>query len=252
VFLVQARILELALISLYEIEVDLGTEVGVSGRLLIEKQQRISNVDCIGNEDFLEQFGSIRELRLEFRPDLGSNGVTAFSNARPDCGPQVAGIAAEVAAHFSNAFSNDAGDCPTPAGMECANRPKFRIDNQHGHAVSRFDRKQNAGEGRDHAVPCKRLLSHAVNSMNYRRMDLPDLHQWPGSFVGIERTDRSHKEPAISFHVLAGVVIRGSEIERFAAIAGRSAALARTEAVNEPRDFFEHISMQDFGCGSCG
>ena len=66
-------------------------EIAVSGRALVQKQQRILDVNGVGVEHFFEQLVGVVELRFELGPHFGAHRVAALADARPDRGPQIAG-----------------------------------------------------------------------------------------------------------------------------------------------------------------
>src|SRR5690242_19333526 len=97
-----------------------------------EEKQRIFFPHGIGFLNLTEQAGRIAELRLEPSADFFSDLVATALNSRADGGLQVAGMAAEAAHHFSNAFLNDALDGATPTSVEDADCMALRVHYDHG------------------------------------------------------------------------------------------------------------------------
>ena len=76
--------------------------------------------------------------------------------------------AAELVAHFTHTFLNDACGTATPAGVESANDAAFHIGNQDGHAVGGFDGQQQAGRVGDDAIAGGGLVAGFVQPMHNR------------------------------------------------------------------------------------
>ena len=127
----------------------------VAGSASRQEQQRILLADRIRFLDFMKQFASILELRLELGPHFGADGVAATVNSGTDGRPQVAGQSAEAAVHLADAFLHDAFHRPPPARVEDADRAAFCVHQDDRQAIGGQNRQQQTWLLRDQAVAGK-------------------------------------------------------------------------------------------------
>jgi hypothetical protein len=85
-----------------------------------------------------------------------------------------------------------------------------------------------------------------MQAMDDRGMNLPDLRQRPKITVLVHPAYRLFEQLAIALNVFRGVVRGQSEVERFAAVAGRNPSLPGAETMHQPRNVSKDICPQDF------
>src|SRR5271157_4337282 len=141
VFLANSGVPQLALVGFNQIEVDFGAELAVSRRPLVQEQQRVAHVNCVGVEHLFEEFVSVGELGLELRAHLGPDLITASPNTRANYGAQIARHTAELPPHFADALLDYASDSPAPACMKSADRTVLHVRNQHRNAIGGLNRQ---------------------------------------------------------------------------------------------------------------
>src|ERR1017187_844389 len=156
---------ELTLVRRHQVEMSLWPEVAVTGRALVQKQHGILDVNRIGVENLFEQFTRIRKLRFELGAHFVAYGIAALAHARPDRRPQIAGRAAELAAHFAYALLYHASDGPSPSRVKRAHHAALHVGHQHGNAVGSLDRQQQSGSVGDHAVSGLRMRWNRADAM---------------------------------------------------------------------------------------
>ena len=145
VFCCQAKILQLTAVGFHQIEVEFLGRITMSRRALVQEEQRISDMQGIGVEAFVKQFARIGKLGFEFGTHLMSHNVAATANAWPDDGTQLAGSAAEMAAHLSDTLLDDARHGSAPTGMEGPDGPALTIHHENRNAVGGLHRQQQPG-----------------------------------------------------------------------------------------------------------
>src|SRR5271166_2894892 len=144
VFYTHPRIFKLSLVRRDQVKMDFRPEVAAPRRTLVQKQQRILDVNGVCVEYLFEQLARICELRLELGPHLGAHRIAALADTWPDRRPQIARLASELAAHLARALLHDARCRPAPAGVKCSYHSPLHIGHQNGHTVRSPNRKQDA------------------------------------------------------------------------------------------------------------
>ena len=146
---------QLATIGFHQVEEDFLGQTAVAGSASRQEEQRILLADRIRIFDFVKQFASVLELRLELSSYFGADGVTAIVNSGTDCGPQVAGQSAEVTVHLADTLLDDAFDGPTPARVEDADSAAFCVHQDDRQAIGGQNSQQQTWLLRDQAVAGK-------------------------------------------------------------------------------------------------
>ncbi len=165
----------------------------MSRRALVQEEQRISDMQGIGVEAFVKQFARIGKLGFEFGTHLMSHNVAATANAWPDDGTQLAGSAAEMAAHLSDTLLDDARHGSAPTGMEGPDGPALTIHHENRNAVGGLHRQQQARGASDQAIASQRRGRYGIDEPDNARMDLPYLNQRPWLAVGVRGSQRFDK-----------------------------------------------------------
>ncbi len=142
VLLTNSGILQLPLVGLDQVEMNLGAKLAMPRSSLVQKQQRVSHVQRVGVEDFLEEFVRVGELRLELLAYLGTDPITAFPNRRSNGSAEITRQAAELTLQFADAFLHHARCRTAPAGMKGANRTELYVGHQHWNTIRGLDRQQ--------------------------------------------------------------------------------------------------------------
>src|ERR1017187_8119234 len=156
---------ELTLVRRHQVEMSLWPKITMSRRALVQKQHGILDVNRIGVENLFEQFTRIRKLRFELGAHFVAYGIATLADARPDRRPQIAGRAAELAAHFAYALLYHASDGPSPSRMKRAHHAALHVGHQHGNAVGSLDRQKKAGGVRYHSVSGQLLRRDCTDAM---------------------------------------------------------------------------------------
>ena len=224
---------------------NLRPQVAVSRRTLVQKQQRILDVNGIRVKRLLEQFSGIAELRFELGPDLGSDRIAALSDARPDRSAQIAQGAAKLAAHLADTLLDHARNGSAPTRVKRTHHAPLRVGHQHWDTVGGLDRQQESRGVSDHAVARWRMRRARVDVVDDGRMNLLDLHQGPRTAIVVDGTHSLQKQRAIAFDVGMRVMLRLSEVERTASVTGGNAALSRTESMDQPGNFGERVCSKN-------
>src|SRR5215469_1501415 len=220
-----------------------------------EEQQRIFLAHRVRFLHFAKQAVSISELRFEFSPDFFSNLITAAVNPGPDRHLEIPWPAAKTANHLAHAFLDDAFYRAAPTCVEDADRVTLAIDNDHRQAISRLDRKQDAGIRCNHAIPDTWSAGQALDVVDDVGMNLAQRNKGPQrrAFSGAcHRPEFPEKHGAVTLHRVARVVFRKTEIEIILAVNPRIAPHARGEGMHEPGQFRETRRTQKRDSGLLG
>ncbi len=130
--------------------------------------------------------------------------------------------------------------------MKRAHYASLHVDDQHWSAVGGLDRQQQPRCIGDDAVARAGMCGTRIRPLDDCRVDLPDLRQRPQAAVFIDRAHSPQKPLTIVLDVGSRVVLRLSQVECPAAVAGRHATRSRAESMHQPRDFSKHFGAQNF------
>src|SRR5579884_2604293 len=150
-------IFELTPVRRNQIEMKFRCRIAVSRRTLVQKKQRISDMQGVGVEYLVKKLPRVRELRFKFRLYLGTDDIAAAPNTRSDGSAKIRGITAKVPAHLADSLLHDARHGASPPRVEGAHCSEFSIDNQDRHAVGGLDSEQQARGGGDEAIAREKL-----------------------------------------------------------------------------------------------
>jgi len=140
----EAGVQKLPAVGFYEIEMDLGADVGVAGGAGGEEKERVLFFDGVGVVDLGEEGVGVGELAFELEPDLFAYGEAAVANGWTDGGYEVFGAGAVFELHGSDAALDDAGQGAAPAGVEGGDGAGFGVSDEDGDAVCGLDAQENA------------------------------------------------------------------------------------------------------------
>jgi len=133
----------------------------------------------------MEQFAPVAELGFELLADFRPNFITATVDAGADCSPDVKRSAAKTAAHFADAFFNNAFYRATPAGMKHANGALPRVYDNDRQTIGRQNSQQDAPSACDQAIANESQVAFVValnvslviDTVDQIRMNLARGHQ---------------------------------------------------------------------------
>lgn len=215
-----------------------------------------------GVEGTFKPRARLRKLRGEFLDNVGTDFITALTDARADGGENVGRSRREFHLHAAQRFCGDARDCAAPSGVNGGDGAMTRIDEQNGNAVGGLNREKQAGRAGGEGV----AFSGIVGLGGSRGDDVcdvgMDLAQCDERKFRIAK--RFGEAAAVFVNAFATVPFGVAEIQEFSLarlIGARpgsrrfenaDTASASAEAVNEPVELREGSKFENFQarCGT--
>ena len=235
-------------VGLDQIEMKFRCRITVPGRTLVQKKQRISDMQRIGVKNLVKKLAGVAELRFKFGAYFLSHNVAAAANAWPNSGAKVNRITVKMPAHLADALFENPRYRSSPAGVKDADGSCLRINYKNRNTVRSLDGEQHSRRLSDDAVARNRRLRR-VDAAHDGGVNLFELDQRPGRAVRPSGSELSGEEGAISTHVFLVIVRSESEIERCFAVAGGNAALASAEAMDQPGKISEELGAENLDAG---
>lgn len=227
------RVEQLPSVGLHQVEKNFLWEVffTVSRSAGGEKKQRISLVDFVRFLGFVKQRIGVGELRSEALPDFFSYLVAAVVNAWADGGINVPWLSFKAAAHFADAFFDDALHRSPPSSMKYADCALLCIHHNDWDTVGGLHRQHQGGRAGDETVSGEMFRRNAGDAVDQVGMNLPKRDQRPG-YALCKAFDEGISS---AFDCQPGGVFRESKIT----------GDARAEPVHEPGEFSQGCTLQD-------
>jgi len=183
----------------------------VAGSPCRQKQQRVLFANRVRFFSLAKQIVGVSELRFEllahFRADLVATAVDAGSDGRFDVSRQ----RAEVAAHFSHPFFNNAFDRAAPTRMEDSDGSLLCIDEYDWQAISRLDCDDNSLHAGDEAIAYQRFLRYLFHAVNEVGVNLAQSDERPQLFAG-DSAEFRQESLSVPFNCDPSVLFGKSEI----------------------------------------
>ncbi len=187
----------------------------VAGGAGSEKQHGIFFAYGIRLFDVTEKVFRVGELRLEFLAQLFAYFITTAVNTGADGGLNIARRSAEVAAHFSQTFFDDALERSAPACMKHSDRMTLSIDQNNRQAVGGLNAENQAGSRRDQSIACERNVRRRIDEVDDVGVYLAQGNE-PRQFRTVFRAadiQRPQKCRPILFDGGFGIFFREAEVE---------------------------------------
>jgi hypothetical protein len=187
-----------------------------------KEEQRIAFVNLVGLFGFVEEIGGVGELRFEAVANFLSNLIAAVVDPGTDGGADVFCLRAEVTAHFSDTFFDDALYRAAPAGVEDADSAVPGVSDDDWQAVGGLDGEKKARSAGDESVACELVFGNSGDAVNEVGVNLAERDQGPGFLRKV-----LDQRGAIAFDGAAGGVFGEAQI----------AGGTRGEGMDEPGEF---------------
>lgn len=241
IFRGESGVEQLAAVGFGQVEEDLLGQFTVAGGARSQEEQRIFFVDLVRLFGDAEETASITELRFESSANLGPDLIATSANAGTDDGFQVAGTAAEVSPHLSDALFDNSLDRSAPSGMEDANGLAFCVHNNDGKAIGGQDGQQDSRGSGYKAIAGQRLFRSSCNVVDEVGMNLTQGGQRPGSGLVFDSLfsagfcgNGRGKGLAVALDGGARVVGGETQIQATAAVGFGDAADSGAESMDQP------------------